>query len=107
VGNPSSDEVYTATAALRTDAGVWAGMAGQLDTTAQVARGLTLSTFEFSGLGHLAGLDQVYAQLQTRIAAVLGQGSATFDTIADALKKSADDYDRDEQNAAHRLKNIY
>lgn len=107
MSNPSSDEVYAATAAMRADAGVWAGMAGQLDSAAQVARGLTLSAFEFSGVGHLAGLDEVYAELQNRVAHLLRHGGAIFDDIADALKKSADDYERDEHDTVHRMKNVY
>ena len=35
MGNPTSDEVYAATAGMRADAGVWGGMAGQLDSAAQ------------------------------------------------------------------------
>lgn len=107
MGDPSSDEVFAATQAMKADAGVWGGMAGQLDAAAQVARGLSLSAFEFSGLGHLAGLDDKYAELQHRVATMLGEGGVTFDNIAAALKKSADDYDRDEQNAVHRMKNVY
>ncbi|MBM2620767.1 hypothetical protein JIG36_35235 [Actinoplanes sp. LDG1-06] len=107
MGNPTSEEVYAATGGMRADAGVWGGMAGQLDTAAQVARGLTLSAFEFSGLGHLAGLDDKYAELQNRVATMLSSGAVTFDGISDALKKSADDYDRDEQNTVHRMKNVY
>ena len=104
---PTGDEVEASIQALHRDAGVWAGMATQLDSFGQVARGLSLSSFEFSGLGHLAGLDDIYAQLQERVISLLDQGSSNFDNIATALHKSADDYDRDERNAVHRMKNVY
>jgi hypothetical protein len=104
---PTGDEVEASIQALHQDAGVWSGMATELDSMGQAARGLTLSAFEFSGLGHLAGLDEIYAQLQARVASLLDQGSTNFDNIAVALHKSADDYDRDERDAVHRLKNVY
>jgi hypothetical protein len=104
---PTGDEVQASIEALHQDAGVWSEMAGQLDTFGQVARGLTLSSFEFSGLGHLAGLDAVYAQLQQRMVALLAQGSTNFDNVAAALHTSADAYEQDERNAVHRLKNVY
>src|SRR5690349_7631092 len=104
---PTGDEVEASIQALHQDAGAWSDMATQLDSFGQVARGLTLSSFEFSGLGHLAGLDAIYAQLQERVVSLLDQGSTNFDNVAVALHKSADDYDRDERNAVHRLKNVY
>ena len=107
MGDPTSEEVFAATQDIRLDAGVWSGMAGQLDSAAEVARGLTLNAFHFSGLGHLAGLDDKYAELQNRVATMLSSGSVTFDAMAAALKKSADEYDEDERNAVHRMKNIY
>ena len=104
---PTGDEVEASIQALHRDAGVWSGMATQLDAFGQVARGLSLSSFEFSGLGHLAGLDEIYASLQERVVTLLDQGSTNFDDIAGALHTSADEYDQDERNAVHRLKNVY
>lgn len=105
--SPTGDELQASVQALHQDAGVWSGMATQLDSFVQTARGLSLSSFEFSGLGHLAGLDEIYATLQERVVSLLGEGSRNFDAIATALHTSADDYDRDERNAVHRLKNVY
>ena len=107
MGDPTSDEVFAATDAIRTDAAVWSQMAGELDTAARTAADLALSAFDFSFVGHLVGMEHVYTGLQQRVAALLAQGATTFDEIADALRKSADDYDRDEQNNVHRLKHIY
>ena len=107
MSTPTGDEVRASIQALHQDAGVWSGMATELESVARVARGLTLSSFEFSGLGHLAGLDEIYTQLQDRVVNLLDQGRTNLDNIAGALHKSADDYDRDEHNAVHRLKNVH
>lgn len=105
--SPTGDEVRASIEALRQDAAVWSGMAAELESVGGVARGLTLSAFDFSGLGHLAGLDEIYNELQERVVGLLGQGSANFDGIAGALRQAADGYERDEENAVHRLKNVY
>jgi hypothetical protein len=105
--NPTPEQVEASIEALYTDAGTWAIMAGQLEQMSQVARGLTLGTFDFSGLAHLTGMDQTYSQLQERVTSLLQQGSATFDNISGALRTSADGYARDEESALHRMKKIY
>jgi hypothetical protein len=107
VTSPTGDEVHASIGALHADAGVWSGMATRLDSFGQAARGLSLSSYEFSGLGHLAGLDQIYTALQERVVSLLDQGSRNFDGIASALHAAADDYDRDERDAVHRLKSVY
>lgn len=104
---PTSGEVRASIEALRQDARVWSGMAAEVDAIGQVARGLTLSPFEFSGLGHLAGLDEIYRALQQRVVDLLHQGSANFDNVSGALRQAADAYERDEENAVHRLRNVY
>jgi predicted DNA repair protein MutK len=85
VGNPTSDEVFAATDAIRADASVWSQMAEQLDDAAQVAASLSLTAFHFSFVGHLVGMDDMYADLQQRVASLLTQGATTFDEIATAL----------------------
>ncbi len=77
------------------------------DAMAAAARGFTLGAFHFSGLGHLAGMAEAYTDLQERIASLLQQAADNFDNVAGALTKAADDYQRDEHNAVHRMKNIY
>lgn len=104
---PTGDEIQASIDALRQDARVWSDMAAEMDTALGAARGLTLSAFEFSGLGHLVGLDRVYDALQQRVVDLLRQGSGNFDSVADALRQAADAYERDEENAVHRLHNVY
>jgi len=105
--SPTGPEVQAAISAIHGEAGVWADMATQIDAMAQAARGFTLGAFHFSALGHLAGMEEAYTDLQERIASLLQQASDNFDNVAGALKKAADDYQRDENNAVHRMKNVY
>ncbi|MEV8506289.1 hypothetical protein AB0368_15845 [Actinoplanes sp. NPDC051475] len=105
--SPTGPEVQAAIGAIHGEAGVWSDMATQIDAMAAAARSFTLGTFHFSGLGHLAGMEEAYTDLQERIAGLLQQASDNFDNVAGALKKAADDYQRDEDNAVHRFKNIY
>jgi hypothetical protein len=49
----------------------------------------------------------VYNNLQERMASLLKEGSANFDSIAGALRTAADGYARDEEKAVHRMKKIY
>ena len=105
--HPSGQQVEASIQAIAGEAGLWSGMAAEVEAMAAVARNLTLNAFHFSGLGHLAGMEDVYRDLQERIAMLLQQAADNFDTTAGALKQAADDYQRDEDNAVHRLRNIY
>jgi hypothetical protein len=105
--HPSGPQVQASIDALHQEAGVWSGMATQVGSMASTAQGLTLNAFHFTGLGHLAGIDEVYRDLQERIAGLLQQAADNFDNVAGALTTAADDYARDEANAVHRMKNIY
>ncbi|GAA2535886.1 hypothetical protein [Winogradskya humida] len=104
---PSDDQVEASIHALTAEGGVWSGMATEVDAMAAVARSLTLNAFHFSGVGHLAGIEDVYRDLQERIATLLQQAADNFDNTAGALTKAADDYQRDEDNTVHRMKNVY
>ncbi|MEU4217347.1 hypothetical protein [Actinoplanes sp. NPDC026623] len=104
---PSGQQVEASIEAIQVEAGLWSDMATQVDAMAAVAQGLTLNAFHFSGLGHLAGIEDVYRDLQERIAGLLQQAADNFDSTSGALNKAADDYRRDEDNAVHRLKNVY
>jgi hypothetical protein len=107
MGSPSKQEINASIQALYTDSRTWATMAGQLEGMERVARGLSLSAFEFSGFGHMVGLDGLYNELQEKVATLLKQGGANFDAIAGALRTAADSYARDEEKAVHRNAKIY
>lgn len=104
---PSDEQITVAIDALHADAAKWIAMADELQAAAANAAGLGLGPFQFSGLGHLLGIDKIYADLQETIVTLLKQGSSNFENVAAALRTAADGYSRDEQAAVHRMKNIY
>lgn len=104
---PTGEQVTASIQALRTDAARWTELCGELRTVAGTAAGLGLSSFHFSGLGHLLGIDSLYTEIQQRIVTLLNQGADNFDNIGGALRTAADGYEQDEQNAVHRMRNIY
>jgi hypothetical protein len=104
---PSGEQIAAAIDALRMDAGEWVEMADQMEAAANAAAGLGLGTFHFSGLGHLLGIDEIYQDLQETIITLLKQGSVNLDNVAAALKTAADSYEQEDQDAVHRLRNIY
>lgn len=105
--NPGKEQVEVAVEALYTDARTWADMADDLTAMRQVAEGLTLSPFHFSGLACLIGLDSLYGELQQRMVSLLREGSTNFEGIGKALRVSADNYARDEEEGLHLMNNIY
>lgn len=107
MSEPTAEQLEAAIEAISSEAGLWRDMSTQVATMASVADGLTLNAFHFSGLGHLAGMEDVYRDLQQRIAMLLRQGATNMGNTADALKQAADGYQQDEDDAVHRMKNIY
>jgi hypothetical protein len=106
MGNPKDDRLSASIGALYAESRTWADIAERLDQMSQVARGLTLSAFEFSAFAHNIGLDGLYNTLQELIASRLQQGSTNCDNIAEALRRSAAGYQADEERASYRIKKI-
>lgn len=105
--NPSKDQIDASIDAVYSEARTWIEMSQQFDEMRQVARSLALGAYDFSSLGHLIGLDDIYNDLQDRMTSLLHQGSTNFDNIANALRFAADNYAREEQETVHRMNNIY
>ena len=104
---PTGEQLEVAIETLHAAGATWSGMAGEVDAMATAAAGATLGAFHFSALGHIAGMEETYTVLQERLAALLRQAAQNFDNTAEALKKSADDYQRDEDRGVHRMRGIY
>jgi len=107
MSQPSGPQVQAAIDAMRGEAARWDDMTQQALHTSTTAAGLTLNAFHFSGLGHLVGVDTLYTQLQQHLADLLVQAMHNFANTRDALYAAADGYERDEQDAVHRMKHIY
>jgi hypothetical protein len=104
---PTDAQVTAAISALRTDAGMWHGMADELREAARVAGRLDLAALHFSYLGDKAGLTDAYREIQDKLIGLLGEGATNFDSMGKALRTAADGYDEDERNAVHRMRGIY
>ncbi|MFI7577779.1 hypothetical protein [Micromonospora sp. NPDC049497] len=104
---PTGEQLVASIEALHTDAGRWYEMADQLEAAAEDAAGLVLSTFHFSGLGHLLGIDGLYEEFQQAVVALLRQGATNFESVGGALRAAAEGYQQDEVDNLHRLRNIY
>jgi hypothetical protein len=92
---------------LRSDAAHWSAAAQTLSTAATAADQLALEARTFS---HLAcwttGIDQIYASLQTKLAALLHQGVGSFTDIADALNTTATTYEHAEATAITKIAGV-
>ena len=86
---------------------MWRDMAGQMREAATSADNLDLDKTEFSKLGEMLGMVQLYQDVQARLAALIHQGADTFDATAAALTTAAAGYEKDEQDAVHRFTGIY
>lgn len=104
---PTDQQVKAAIAALRTDAATWDEASQTLRTAAAAAARLELSSLHFSYIGAQVGLTEVYQQLQDRLTRLLDEGSTNLASLAAALRTAADGYQRDEDNAVHRMTGIY
>lgn len=104
---PSEEQIKAAIGALRRDASTWDAAAGEMRTAAGVAAGLQLSAVHFSYLADQLGLTETYEQLQMRLYRLLNEGADNFGELAGALRVAADGYERDEENAVHRMTGIY
>lgn len=104
---PTGPQIAAALDAMRGDASMWRDMASQLREAATAADNLDLDKTEFSKLGEMLGVVDLYQDVQARLAALIHQGADNFDATAAALTTAADGYEKDEQNAVHRFTGIY
>ena len=102
---PTPKQITVSLEALRADADQWTGAAGTMNTAAGKADLQNLDAAAFSFAGQAAATS--YERLRGRMAQLMHQGASTFDTIAGALRASADAYEADEAAGAHRIRNVY
>lgn len=102
---PSPDDIHVALDALRADAMVWRTAANDVKRAARAAEGQVLPPASFTSRG--LDLAAAYEALRAELARLTSEAAANFDTVADALDKSADTYEAEEQRNVHRLRGIY
>jgi hypothetical protein len=104
---PTGPQIQAAIQEMRDEAALWDDMTQQALHMSATAANLTLNVFHFSGLGHLVGVDDRYTELQQRITGLLVEAMRNFSSTSEALYEAAHGYESDEENAVHRMRNIY
>ena len=101
-----SDKVRVACEALRSDASKWATASDEMTAAATSAQNLVLGTAQFGYAAETHGLVTSYTTLQQRIAHLLTGAGTEFEKISQTLKASADTYEREDAEGAHRMSRI-
>lgn len=87
--------------AMRTDARLWDRAADDAQSPRSALNGATLTPEDVSMWAADAGLLQTYDQAIMRVQALLQQGADNFHAIAQALRASADTYQREDEAGRH------
>jgi hypothetical protein len=104
---PTQETITAAIAALRDDGATWRLASADLETAARAAAGLTLDGGAFSAVGDLTGLTAAYGALRRHVARLLLEGARQDAATAAALDAAAAGYERDENDAVHRLRQAW
>ncbi|HEX3649431.1 MAG TPA: hypothetical protein VHV49_13465 [Pseudonocardiaceae bacterium] len=100
-------DVTVALNALHADSRKWGAAAGQVRGAQSSAGNIHLDAAQFSCFGDQAHLTQTYANLQQKVAALLGQAAANFHGISTTLVQVATTYQQNEQKITNSLNSIH
>ena len=100
-------DIEVALAAMRTDAGLWDNAADGTEGQTSALGGVTLTPEDVSMWAADAGLDQTYDKARTQVQTLLQQGADNFRAIAEALRASADTYEREDEAGRHTFDSTY
>lgn len=99
--------VSVAVGSLREDAGKWSTAAESLRGAHQVASGLTLAD-KLGTIPHIVGgagtMIAIYDRLQQKFASELSNGAVVMDDVSATLRHVADTFEREDREAAERMK---
>lgn len=104
---PPPGQVTAAVTALNGEAAMWRGAAGTMRGAQSSADGLVLDEGALSWAARPTGLLVTYAMVREKAARLLGEGAATFDALAGALSTAAAEYQKDENDAVHRMRGVW
>jgi uncharacterized protein YukE len=102
---PTPQQIAVALDALRADADRWADAAATMHAAAALADAQKVDAAAFSFAGQAVAA--AYEGLRVKLVTLIGQCASNFDSVAAALRASADAYEADEAAGAHRMQNIY
>jgi len=104
---PTPQQVTAAIKALNDEAATWSTSAHTMRTAAAAAGWLSLGEGELSWASRPTGLVDTYALVQQKVNTLLGEGADTFDALSKAIATAAAGYQKDEDNAVHRTRNVW
>jgi len=99
--------VAVAIGALRHDSGVWDQVAVVTRQAGQEAAALSLRESQLSWASVPTGLLGTYAEIQDKVARLLGEANQVYSELSVALDKVANAYELSDENAATRLKGVW
>lgn len=99
--------LVAAISALRHDSGIWDDVSAVTSRAAQDAQALTLGESELSWASNPTGLLQTYAEIQFKVATLLGEATKVYTDLSTALDKVAYAYQLNDEAAAKRLKGVW
>jgi len=99
--------VAAAISALRHDSGVWDGVARVTRQAGQEATTLVLDESKLSWASTSSGLLTTYAEIQGKVAMLLGEATEVYADLSTALDKVASAYELSDENAARNLKGVW
>jgi hypothetical protein len=104
---PTPAEVAAAIKALFDEAAMWNRSAGTMQTAANATKGLSLGEDALSWASRPTGLVDTYRLIQQRVSTLLAEGAQTFTELGAALGTAAAGYQRDENDAVHRMRKVW
>lgn len=102
----ATKKVEVACDALRSDAKKWATASNEMLAAATAAQNLVLGPDQFGYAAENRGLVAAYTTLQQRIAHLLTGADGEFDKISSTLRASANTYEYEDTQGAHRMRRI-
>jgi hypothetical protein len=99
--------VEAAISALRQDADMWDRVAGVTNQAGQEANALALSETQMSWASIPTGLLGTYAEIQQKVAMLLGEATQVHRDLSTALDQVAGAYELSDENAAKQLKGVW
>jgi hypothetical protein len=102
---PSQQQITVALDALEADAVMWTEAAAALHDAAAIAAGLRIDSTAFSFAGQTVAA--TYWNVHLTMTRLLTEGAGALDSIAAALRTSAEAYRAEEEAGIHRMRGIY
>lgn len=101
---PSKEDILVATQALRTQATVWNGQAGEMSALSTKVKAMDITRLE-------AGIFQLfignYNTLVDELTQRCSEGNAAMNEVAGTLRQVADTYDEEERKNVHKIGELW